>query len=1160
MSFVHLHVHSHYSLLDGLTKIPELVKAAKDQAMSALALTDHGAMYGVIEFYKECLKQGIKPIIGMEAYMAPRQLHLKQKKTDSKNFHLTLLAKNQQGYKNLMQLSTIGQVDGFYYRPRIDKKVLAKYSDGLICLSGCLGGELRQVINSGNLDKVRQIAREFKSIFKDDYYLEMQNLMTKDNDFKNRQAAELKTLNELSQELDIPTVATCDVHYLESQDAEIQDILVCIQTGKEVTEEKRLDMRGSDLSLYSAEKMQELFKEYPEAIANTLQIAAKCDLKLDLKTWHYPKFNTPKGKTDEVYIKELVLKGAKKKYATITEKVQARIDYELDIINYKKYSSYFLIYADFMSWAKKRRILTTARGSASGSIVSYCLGITNIDPLKYTLPFERFLTKERPSPPDIDADISDNHRDEVIAYVRDKYGADKVAQICTFGTMMARGSFRDVARVLGHEATWADKYAKMIPFGSQGFPMTLAKALEVNSELKQIYNSDPQVKYVYDRAQKIEGCARHVSVHAAGVVATPTTLTDFLPLQVEPKGRNIITQYDMYAIDPNASKESVGLLKMDFLGLRNLSILGICVDLVKKIKNQDIDVYSLPLEDKKTFAMLSAGLTFGVFQFASSGMTKHLRDLKPAQISDLMAMVALYRPGPIENIPEFIRRKNNPSLITYPDPRLKEVLEMSYGLLVYQDDVLYTVIILAGYEPAEADAFRKAVGKKIPSEMAAQRAKFFTGCQKNGLTQDKTEEIWKLIEPFAAYGFNKAHAASYGMLAYQTAYMKANFPAEYMTALMTCEAANMDKIAEAVRECKLLGIKVLPPDVNESRGDFTYISDSAIRFGLNAIKNLGSDIIQAAIQERKKNGNYVSLEDFLKRVKSKNLNKKSIEALAKAGALDSLGERGQMVYNIDKILQFLRYTQNGNTQQASLFGDEDSVQVSLKLDPVTTVDLKEKLSWEKDLLGLYVSDHPFSQIIQDLPDNINRLSELNTHPHDKPFITAGLINKTKEILTKKGDQMMFVEIEDLTSQVEVVVFPSIFKKTSDIWLENKPVLIKGKVNERDSEHKLIADQVIELTKEILEEPAYLDKFFGSNKPLQPARPKIINVKIPTLSDSEKIQSLKALFQNPGEYNVNLELGQNGGTKSIATKYKIQISEPIKASIEAITGKDSVRII
>lgn len=1167
--FVHLHVHSHYSLLDGLPKIPELVSRAKQLELPALALTDHGALYGAIEFYKECRATGLKPIIGLEAYVAPHQLQFKRPRIDDKNYHLTLLAKNLTGYKNLIILTTIAHLDGFYYKPRFDQATLFKYSQGLICLSGCPKGELRQALQQQGYAAAKKIAQTYREVFKEDYYLEVQQIDSTDKNFIQQQQADLSELIKLSSEAGVPLAATHDVHYLTRSDAEAQDILVATRLGQAVDDPKRFTMQDMDLSLLPPRLMRERFANCESAIDNTVTIADSVELELDLTTWHYPKFKVPAQKSASDYLRELVTTGLRDRFDKITDEMQERLDYELDIINHKKYASYFLIVADFMHWARAQGVLTTSRGSVSGSLVSYCLGITNVDPLRYDLPFERFLTKHRVSPPDMDVDIADDRRDEVIAYVKQRYGHNKVAQICTFGKMLPRAAVRDVTRALGLPYALGDRVAKLIPFGAQGFPVTIENSKQKNPELNSAYGQEPEVKRILDLAAKLEGCNRHVSVHAAGVVITPDKLTDFVPLQLEPKGKNIITQYDMYALDPNVSKESVGLLKMDFLGLRNLAVLGRCVEIIKAVKEQDVDVNNLPLDDNKTFEMLTKGQTFGVFQMAGSGLTAYLKELKPTRVEHLMAMVALYRPGPMETIPEYIRRKHNPGLVKYLDPRLKPILKQSYGTLTYQDDVLMIAIELAGYNWQEADTLRKAIAKKIPSLMAMQRAKFIKGCQDNGLSETKASDLWRLIEPFAAYGFNKAHAASYGMLAYQTAYMKANWPAEFMTALLSAEAGNTDKVAEAVRECARLGIKVLPPDVNKSRADFTYINDRQIRFGLSAIKNLGSDIVTQTIREVKTQGPFKTLEAFLKRVSTRNLNKKSLEALIKSGALDGLGERAQLLHNIEILCRFIRQQLAGATkQQASLFGSLVSSSPTLKLQPIEPAEASQKSAWEREILGLYVTQHPLQDFHVSSDLGLSQINQLNHQASRESWLVLGIVNTIKKILTKKGHEpMLFVQIEDQTGSLEAIVFPSVLAAHPNIWQEGALLILRGRLSERDGESKLLVQAARQTDRSSLKQSIQELKALRLKSQAKP-RPSNngalgarIVIKLPGRSNMELTRELQeVLTAHPGQTQVILQLADNGTLKKIVTRYKIKLDDMIKSEIEELVGPDAVIII
>ena len=1157
-NFVHLHVHSHYSLLDGLAKIPDLVAKAKEYNMPALALTDHGVMYGALEFYRECMAQGIQPIIGLEAYVAPRLLSNKEPGKDTKYSHLLLLARNEAGYKNLIQLTTLAHLEGFYYKPRIDLEVLKKYSQGLIATTACLKGKVPSLLLANEYQAGREAALEYQKIFGvGDFYLELEH-----HPEIPQQIAVNQLMIKLSQETHIPLVLTKDSHYLNPDDQEAQDAMVCIQTGKIVDDKKRLDMSNFDMSFTSAESMIKYAADLgvPEAAANTVELSKKCYLKLDLTSWHFPTFDVPEGKNSADYLTELTFAGLKKREGKITPEDKRRLDYELDIIISKQYDHYFLIVADFMNWARSQDIIATTRGSASGSLVSYALGITSVNPLRFNLPFERFLTKKRPTPPDIDCDIQDDRRDQVIDYVRQKYGADKVANIGTFGTMQARAAVRDITRVLGLAYGLGDKISKMIPIGPQGSHITIDKAKKINPELRQFYQTDGQAKKILDLAERIEGCVRHISVHAAGVVIAPKKLTEYLPLQREPKGEQIITQYDMRSIDPNVEHQTVGLLKADFLGIRNLSILGLAVKIVERTKNKAINLDKLPWDDKKTFKLLSDGKTMGVFQLSSSGMTKNLKDLRPDNIYDIMAMVALYRPGPMEIIPEYIKRKHDPSSVTYPHPLLKNILERTFGLLIYQDDVMLTAMELAGYNAEEADQFRKAMGKKIKELMAKQKDKFIKGCINNSINEIKAREIWGYIEPFAGYGFNKAHSASYAVVAYQTAYMKANFPAEFMAALMTCESGNTDKIAEAVIECEKMGIKVLAPDVNQSLPDFTYISDRQIRFGLAAIKNLGHDIVATIVEERKKNGPYHSLEDFLTRVISKNLNKKSLEALTKAGALDALAERNQILVNINKLLSFIKsHEHQRNTGQFSLFGRTSAANGSrLTLEPAEPAEEKFKLLWEKELLGLYVSSHPFKSLAAHFADSTAKISDIlnNQFLAGSLVSVAGIISKIHKIFTKQNELMMFVTLEDITGSLEIIVFPKLLQKNSSPWQEDKFIFATGRLSDKDDLPKILAESVSEIDPD---NPAAIIKKNINLNQANRRRALEITILINHKNFNASLHAkLKDIFNaHLGQNRVYLTVSQNSHQRTIATNYYIVWNDSIKSELEELIGQNSI---
>ena len=1047
--FIHLHTHSHYSLLDGLSKIPALVKRAKELGMPALAITDHGNMYGAIEFYKTCKKEGIKPIIGVEAYIAERSLKDKEPNIDNKRYHLTLLAKNHEGYKNLMKLVSYSYLEGYYYKPRMDMEIIRKHSKGLICLTGCPGSRFIHHLRNNNLDEARILLNEYIDIFgKDSVFLEFMN-------HPEVEGTDIvkKNIILLSKETGLPIVGTWDSHYLHKDDKEAHNTLLAVNTNG-----SNFKLNG-DYSFIGETEAREVFKDIPEAVENTLLVADLVDIEIPLGSWVFPDFKLDDGETAESQLKKAVYKGIPWRYGEETEEIINRIEYELDIIKQKGFPIYLLIVGDLIDFSRKNNIYTNIRGSVAGSIVTYLLGITVVDPLRFKLPFERFLNPERPSAPDIDMDFADNRREEVLNYAKEKYGEKAVAQIGTFGTMMARGAVKDVARALGYPYDTGDKISKLIPLGAQGFPMTINRAMEMVPEIKELYDKDKGVKEIIDMAKRLEGGARHISVHAAGVVISPTAVSDYAPVQLDPKGGKIITQYDMYAV------EEAGLIKFDFLGIRNLAILGDAVQIVEKHHGIKIDIENIPIDDKKTFEMLARGETMGVFQLSSAGMTRYLKDLKPTVIDDINAMVALYRPGPMEMIPEYIKRKYNSRLITYLDPRLKDILDMSYGVITYQDDVMMISINMAGYSWLEADKLRKAMGKKIPEVMNAEKDKLISGLIEHGLSKEKSEKLWGLIEPFAAYGFNKAHAASYGNLAYKTAYMKANYPVPYMTAILTAESGDTDRVSEIIREAEKMGIEVLPPDINECLGNFTVIHSEdeneldKIRFGFYTIKNLGTDISDAIVEERKKNGLYTSMENFLERITHKNLNKKSLESLLKAGALTTFGDRGIFLANIDNLLSFNKAFTNKNSDQDSLFGGDLAPKAILTLRDAEVAGKEAKLVWEKELLGVYVSGHPLDKFKEQLA-NKPSISHIKTSGrNDQEIISAGIIEQFKIIITKKNQRMAFLTLADFTGRIEAVVFPELFKTHSEELAEEKCIAYKSKISIRNGEKTLILDEI-----------------------------------------------------------------------------------------------------
>ncbi len=1054
--FIHLHNHSHYSLLDGLTKIGELVDEAKNYGMPAVALTDHGNMHGALEFYKKAKDAEIKPILGFEAYVAQRSRHKKEANVDIKPFHLVLLAKNEEGYRNLLKLTSLGYLEGFYYKPRVDKEILAEHSKGIVASSACLGGEIPRLLISNKYDQAKEAAREHQDIFgKENFFLEVQHHPNISNqDFANQQ------IIKLGKELNIPVIATQDSHYLKKDDAIAQDALVAIQTNNTVNDTNRFSMKDTDLSFKSPNEMMTTFKDNPEVISNTLKVAEMCNVELKLADWVFPKFELPEGETYESQLKKDTYEGLKKKWTNFKEgeeeTTKERIEYELGVINEKGYAPYFLIIADFVNEAKKRGIVTNTRGSAAGSFVSHLIGISDVDPLEYSLPFERFLNPFRPSLPDVDMDFADDRRDEIIEYAREKYGHEKVAQIGTFGTMMARAAVRDVSRVLDYEYSIGDRLAKMIPLGAQGFPMTIEKAKDMNPELDEAYKKEKETRHILDLAKKIEGSARHVSVHAAGVVISPKPLTNFVPLQSESKEGKIITQFDMHAV------EDAGLVKMDFLGIRNLAILGRAVELVKKVRGEKIDLTNIPQDNQKSFDLLARGETIGIFQLSGGGMTRYIKELKPGKIKELAAMIALYRPGPMESIPEFIERRHGRKPVKYLDPDMEPILKDTYGVITYQDDIMLIAIQFAGYTWKTVDKFRKAIGKKIPELMAEQEKNLVEGCQKySGWSKTKSQKLWSLFDPFKGYGFGRAHAASYAMVSYQTAYMKANYPGEFMTAVLSAEAGDMDKMAEIMGECSRMGIKVLPPDINESFADFTLV-DGGIRFGLQAIKNVGENVVKNITEERKRNGRFESLENLLERVQSRDLNKKSIESLAKAGAFDEFEERNILLENMEKILAYQKEAKKmNNANQDSLFTmtETEITAPGLRLEKAQPMTSKDKLKHEKELLGLYVSGHPMDEYRDKMARTKVNIKAIKKQKDQTTVMFLGMIESTKQILTKKGDKMMFTKFADLTDTIEGVVFPRTMAQYANLLEEDKCVIIKGKVSTRNNEPGIICEEI-----------------------------------------------------------------------------------------------------
>lgn len=1089
--FTHLHVHSHYSLLDGLAKIPELIEITKERGMDSIALTDHGSLYGAIEFYEKAKKSGVKPIIGCELYVAARRYTDKESGLDDKRYHLTVMAKTTEGYRNLVKLVTAAHLKGFYYKPRVDREILRQYAKGLIALSGCFNGEIPKALATNQPEKAEALIREYQEIFgKENFYLEIQpHFNYPDQKIRNDQ------LRELGRKLGARLVATNDIHYCRAEDSEAQDILVSVQTGNRFEDENRLTMRAADLSIRTPREMAELLPEFPDAIESTAIIADMANVEIELGKNKIPPFVTPPGHTQESFLEKLCLLGVEKRYGIdaktfatshdpFVKTVRDRYKYELEIIRRTGFTSYFLVVQDFVNWAKDQGVVVgPGRGSAAGSIISYLLNITSLDPLKYNLLFERFLNPERVSMPDIDLDFADTRRDEVIEYVKKKYGSDHVAQIITFGTMAARAAIRDTGRALGMSYAFCDQLAKLIPFNpTQGMKEGwLDECLKNVLELKQLYETNAETKRLIDAARKLEGVARHASIHASGVVIGPEALDNFVPLQYATRGGDedkevLVTQYDMKGV------ESLGLLKMDFLGLRNLSIIERTVEIVKKIHGIEIDIDRLRLDDKPTYRLFQEAKTTGVFQFESQGMKRYLKDLKPTELEDLIAMVSLYRPGPMEYLPSYINRKHKREPVKYLHPKLEPILGPTYGIGVYQEQMMQIARDLAGFTLPEADTLRKAIGKKIKSLLAEQQEKLVKGMKANGIDEKTAQAIWELFPAFARYGFNRSHAACYALVAYQTGYLKAHYPAEYMAALMTAEGFEIERVAFLIDEVKSMNIEVLAPDVNESFETFTVVdigeensvSSSAkaaegkakIRFGLSAIKNVGSNIVESIIRARKSGGKFTSITDFIERLLIKDLNRKSLESLAKCGALDSLGERNQILANLELLSNYARDKERRSlSSQGGLFDAEPVLaNFSLPLQKADPASKKQKLAWEKELLGLYVTEHPLAELTPILRDkSAVPIRGLDAESVRGQVVSiGGVVSEIKKILTKNGESMLFVTIEDTTAKTEVLVFPSVLAKYPSFWQPDKLLLVRGKVSDKDGIPKILCDQVSEL--------------------------------------------------------------------------------------------------
>lgn len=1045
-NFTHLHVHTEYSLLDGAARIGELLDAAKSFGMTSLAITDHGTMYGIVDFYKAAVERGIKPIIGCEVYVAPRSRMERDKTDGGKYAHLILLAENNDGYKNLVKLASLAATEGFYYRPRVDKDILRQYHGGLIALSACVAGEIPRAIRHENFDEARKLIAEYIEIFgHDNFFLEIQDHGL-DDEFKVRDA-----LKKFSNEFNLPLVATNDSHYVKREDADFHDLLLCMQTGKTLNDKKRLKFSSNDYYLKSPEEMRELFADVPEACDNTLKIAERCNVTLEFGKFQMPEFPLPEGYKDAAdYLRDLCYKKLPARYDTITDEITARLEHELEIIHGMGYDGYFLIVYDFINFARRNKIpVGPGRGSAAGSLVAYVLEITELDPLKYNLLFERFLNPERVTLPDIDVDLCYIRRDEVINYVRNRYGEDRVSQIATFGTMAAKLSIRDVARVMEVPYSESSRIVKMIP---NVLNITLEEALNTSKELRTEYDENPDSKKIIDFARKLEGLPRHVSVHAAGVVISKVPLDEIVPLQFS--NNALITQYDKDKV------EELGLLKMDFLGLRTLTIMAETLSNIKTSCGVDLELSQIPLRDAKTAAMLSAGKTGAVFQMESSGMTSLVKELRPEGFEDLIPTVALYRPGPLGSgmVEDFIAGKHGRKVKNYLHPKLEPILKETFGVILYQEQVMQIVQTLAGFTLGQADILRRAMGKKKASILLAQKENFLRGCEVNGVQKSLAEKIFDLLSKFADYGFNKSHSAAYGLLAWQTAYLKAHYPAEYMAAMMS-GTPDADKVSGYIELARKMGIKVLAPDVNASAAHFT-VEQGTIRFGLAGIKTVGDVAVDSIINERKRGGKFKSLAEFCGRLDSKSVPRRSVENLIKCGAFDSLDKRRSALFEaLDSMMNAgSRRHFERKSGAISLFGEEELHEATGIPPDVKERSPSEILAWEKETLGFYISGHPLDKYREKLSP-LKSSKDIDATLLGKRVKVGGIVTSVRRITTKKGDSMAFITVEDFDGTIDVTIFPNVFYQTMQVAVADEVVIVEGRVDGTNDGFQILADRI-----------------------------------------------------------------------------------------------------
>ncbi|NPV93539.1 MAG: DNA polymerase III subunit alpha [Firmicutes bacterium] len=1132
--FVHLHCHTEYSLLDGAARIDPLVRAVRDLGMPAVAITDHGNMCGVIDFYRAARKNGVKPILGCEVYVAPRTRHERTSGVDDNIYHLVLLAESQTGYQNLLKLVSRGHLEGFYYKPRIDLDLLQEHHEGIIALSACLGGLVPSLLLKGDVDAAREAAGRYREIFgPEGFFLELQD----------HGMAEQRTVNprliELARRLDIPLVATNDLHYIRRDDSALQEVLICIQTGKTLQDDDRsLRFPTDEFYLRSAEEMYRLFGEQPEALTNTLVIADRCQVDLDFSTMHLPEYQVPAGFTRDTFLAELCREGIKKRYRQVTPEVEQRLGYELEVISQMGFAGYFLIVQDFVNWARTKGIqVGPGRGSAAGSLVAYALGITDLDPIKYGLLFERFLNPQRVSMPDIDIDFCYQRRDEVISYIVQKYGSEKVAQIITFGTMMARAAIRDVGRVLGIPLSEVDRVAKLVP---EELGITIERALEHSSELRRAYQSDERVSQLLDMAQALEGMPRHASTHAAGLVIGKGELMNYLPLQRT--GDVVVTQF------PKDTVEEIGLLKMDLLGLRTLTVINDAVTAIRE-REPGLSLDDLPLDDQKTFELISRGDTIGVFQFESPGLRTLIRELKPNCFEDLVVLNALYRPGPLGSgmIEEYIKRKHGETPVQFLHPLLEGTLKETHGVIVYQEQVMRLANEVAGFSLAEADELRRAMGKKKPEVLAAYRDQFIEGARLREVNPSVAEKVFELMEYFAGYGFNRSHSAAYALLIYQTAYLKAHYPGEYMAALLTSMMNNIGRLAFYIEECRRMGILVLPPDINESQERFVA-SQGKIRFGLAGVKQVGEGAVVSILMARREKGPFGSLLEFCERVDSRQVNRRVIENLIRGGAFGSLGlKRSQLIQMLDQTMETAQRVQRMRAGgQVSLFDlgsiAEETVIDSGPIPDIPEFPFKELLNMEKEALGLYLSGSPLDEYKDHLKDRISHaIAELTPDEDGKRVDVGGVVGSLDKRVTRRGESMATLQLEDATGSLSVVVYPQTFSRHASVLEKGRVLIIRGRIKAQEDKLELIAEQLVPVSDDPGDQVVIIEVPFGSR-------------------DKTRIEQVYSILSRyPGGTQVCFSFQAEQKKFRVPRKYWVNFTPELLIQIEKLCGENSLSV-